>query len=281
MDQLLSRPEIQSALVPFVIALLAYLGLRKITGTAWLWALLAAFLASAALINGLTVTPLTGTRKIILLVIGAIFIAATFRWVIPSNGLQRRFSTIITQVSLLWVFWAVVTRMDPTAMVLFLVGSISLVLVLEYLFVRVIHNPAQLHGAGFSLLLGVGLAATAAASALLGQLALALAAASGGAFLGWILIGGKFAKQSTQPIAVLPYIIAPALLGVAAVIFAQLPWYALIPLTAIPLVVSLVPQKVESRLLRAILSSLPGLVIALGVAFYVWQASNSGSSSGY
>jgi hypothetical protein len=38
-----------------------------------------------------------------------------------------------------------------------------------------------------------------------------------------------------------------------------------------------VPQKAESRLLRAILSSLPGLVIALGVAFYVWQAGSSGS----
>ncbi len=140
-----------------------------------------------------------------------------------------------------------------------------------------IDKPAQLHSAGFSLLLGVGLSATAAASALLGQLALALAAASGGAFLGWIVTGSAPAKQSRQPIAVLPYIIAPALLGVAAVIFARLPWYAMIPLTAIPLVVSLVPQKAESRLLRAILSSLPGLVIALGVAFYVWQAGSSGS----
>jgi hypothetical protein len=277
MDQLLSRPEIQSALAPFVIALLVYLGLRKFTGVAWLWGLMAAFLASAALINGLTVTPLTGTRKIILLVIGAFFIAATFRWVMPSNGLQRRFSTIISQLSLLWVFWAVVSRMNSTAMVLFLVGSISLVLALEYLFVRMIDKPAQLHSAGFSLLLGVGLSATAAASALLGQLALALAAASGGAFLGWIVTGSTPAKQSRQPIAVLPYIIAPALLGVAAVIFARLPWYAMIPLTAIPLVVSLVPQKAESRLLRAILSSLPGLVIALGVAFYVWQAGSSGS----
>ena len=277
MEQLLSRPEIQSAVVPFVIALLAYLGLRKITTTAWLWALLAAFLASAALINGLVVTPLTGTRKIILLIIASFIAAALLHWVLRTNNLQRRVTTIIAQVALLWVFWAVVGRMDSAAMLLFLVGSISLVLVLESLFVRVIDNPAQLHSAGFSLLLGVGLAATAAASALLGQLALALAAASGGAFLGWILTGGTSAKQSTQPITVLPYIIAPALLGVAAVIFARLPWYALIPLTAIPLVVSLIPQKVESRLLRAILSSLPGLVIALAVAFYVWQTGSSGS----
>jgi hypothetical protein len=277
MEQLLSRPEVQSAVVPFVIALVAYLGLRKITAMAWLWALLVAFLASAALINGLIVTPLTGTRKIILLIIASFIAAALLHWVLRSDNLQRRFTTLISQVALLWVFWAVVGRMDSAAMVLFLFGSISLVLVSEHLLVRVVDNPAQLHGAGFSLLLGVGLAATAAASALLGQLALALAAASGGAFLGWIVTGGTSTKQSTQPITVLPYIMAPALLGVAAVIFARLPWYALIPLTAIPLVVSLVPQKAESRLLRAILASLPGLVIALAVAFYVWQSGNSGS----
>ena len=279
MEQLLSRPEIQSAVVPFVIAFVAYLGLRKITAAAWLWALLVAFLASAALINGLVVTPLTGTRKIILLVIASFIAAALLHWVLRSDNLQRRFTTIISQVALLWVFWAVVGRMDSAAMVFFLVGSISLVLVSEHLFVRVIDNPAQLHGAGFSLLLGVGLSATAAASALLGQLALALAAASGGALLGWVLSGSTSRQQTRQPIAVLPYLMAPALLGVAAVLFARLPWYALIPLTSIPLAVSLVPQKSESRFVNALLASLPGLVIALGVAFYVWQTGSS--DSGY
>ena len=164
-------------------------------------------------------------------------------------------------------------------MVLFLAGTISLVLVLEWLFARLVDEPAQLHGAGFSLLLGVGLAATAAASALLGQLALALAAASGGAFLGWVLTGDAQGKQTRQPVAALPYVMAPALLGVAAVIFARLPWYALVPLAALPLAVGLVPQKTESRFLRALLASLPGLVIALGVAFYIWQTGSS--DSGY
>ena len=279
MEQLLSRPEIQSAVVPFVIALVAYLGLRKITAAAWLWALLVAFLASAALINGLIVTPLTGTRKIILLVTASFIAAALLHRVLRSDNLQRRFTTIISQVALLWVFWAVVGRMDSAAMVLFLVGSISLVLVSERLFVRVIDNPAQLHGAGFSLLLGVGLSATAAASALLGQLALALATASGGALLGWVLSGSTSRQQTRQSVAVLPYVMAPALLGVAAVMFARLPWYALIPLTSIPLAVSLVPQKFESRFVNALLASLPGLVIALAVAFYVWQSGNS--ASGY
>ena len=277
MEQLLARPEMQSAVIPFVVALLAYLALRRLTATAWLWALLFAFLVAAALINGLTVSPLTGTRKIILLTIASLFAAALLHWVLANRDLQRRFTTIICQVAILWVFWTVLGRMNSASMVLFLAGTISLVLMLEWLFVRVVDEPAKLHGAGFSLLLGVGLAATAAASALLGQLALALAAASGGAFLGWVLTGDAQGKQTRQPVAALPYVMAPALLGVAAVIFARLPWYALIPLAAIPLAVGLVPQKAESRFLRALLASLPGLVIALGVAFYIWQTGSSGS----
>jgi hypothetical protein len=279
MEQLLSRPEMQTAVLPFVIALLVHLGLRKITATAWIWALLAAFLAAAALINGLTVTPLTGTRKIILLVIASFFAAASLPRLLSSHNLQRRFSTIVCLLAVLWVFWAVVMRMQSAAMILFLAGTISLVLVLEALFERVCENPAQLHGAGLGLLLGVGLSATAAASALLGQLALALAAASGGAFLAWVVTGKAVERQAQQSIHTLPYVLAPTLLGTAAVIFARLPWYALVPLASIPLAVSLVPQRTESRFLRALLTSLPGLVIAIAVALYVWLSGSS--ASGY
>jgi len=84
-------------------------------------------------------------------------------------------------------------------------------------------------------------------------------------------------NQTKQSITTLPYVMAPALLGVAAVIFAHLPWYALIPLASIPLVVNLVPLNTDSRFVHALLASLPGLVIAVAVAFYVWQAGSSGA----
>ena len=276
MDQILSRPEIQSAVAPFVVALLAYLGLRKISAQAWLWAILAAFLVSVALINGVTITPLTGTRKIILLVMASIFAAA----LLPRVNSQRAIAAGFAVLALLWVFWAVVARMEAGAIALFLAGSIGLALWLLLLFERLARNDAQLHAAGFSLLLGVGLAATAAASALLGQLALALSTASAGAFLAWVLAGKKDGAGAAQPsITTLPYVLAPLLLGLAAVMFARLPWHALLALAAIPLAVSLLPLKPDSRFLSALLSSLPGLFIAGAVGFWVWQT--SGSSSGY
>jgi hypothetical protein len=280
MEQLLSRPEIQSAVAPFAIALLAYLGLRKFTAMAWIWALFAAFVVSAVLINGVIVTPLTGTRKIIMLIIAALMAAALLPRILPDRNLQRGAVAALCLLALAWVFWAVVARMPPGAIALFVAGCVALVACLTLSFDRLAHDPAQLQGAGLGLLIGVGLSATAAASALLGQLALALAAGSGGTLLAWVLTGSlRDSGSAGKTMTILPYVLAPATLGVAAVIFARLPWYALIPLAAIPFTVSQVPLKSESRFLRALLASLPGLVIAVAVALWIWQS--SGSDSGY
>lgn len=280
MQQLLARPEFQSAIIPFTAALLVALALHKLNARAGLWALLVAFVVAAGLINGLTLTPLTGTRKIILLVVASLAAAASLPKILPGQNLQRSANSLVLALGLLWVFWAVVARMPTDAILFFLVGASALVLVLQAGFERIVSNPAQLQAAGLSLLLGVGLSATAAASALLGQLGLALAAGCGGAFLAWVIVGGASgATGLRQPITTLPFVLAPVLLGLAAVLFASLPWYALIPLAAIPFAVSLVPLKFDSRFLRALLASLPGLVIAVSVAFWIWQT--SASDSGY
>ena len=279
-QQILSRPEFQSAVIPFTVALLVYLGLYKLTARAALWALLAAFAVAAGLINGLTITPLTGTRKIILLIIASLALAAILPALLTSPKLQRSAATIVYFVSLVWVFWAVVSRWSTDTVIYFLVGFSALISLLQYLFDRLASSPVRLQAASLGLLLGVGLCATAAASALLGQLGLALAAGCGGAFLAWVLVGdAKGSPGLAQPIATLPLVLAPALLGFAAFIFARLPWYALIPLAAIPLLVSLVPLKPESRFLQAALTSLPGIAVAAAVAFWIWQS--AGSSSGY
>lgn len=279
MQQILSRPEIQSAVVPFAVALVTWFGLRKVTATAGLWALLIAFAASAVLINGLTITPLTGTRKIIMLITAALAIAAILPAILPQPKLQRTTATLIYFVALVWVFWAVVSRKPTASVVYSLIGFSVLVSALQYLFDRIATKPAELQAATLSLLLGVGLSATAAASALLGQLALALAAGCGGAYLGWVFVGDAKSGGNAQPITTLPYVLAAVLLGLAAVVFARLQWYALIPLAAIPLAVSLAPFKPESRFLQAAQASLPGLAIAIAVAFWVWHS--SASDSGY
>ena len=281
MDQLLSRPEFQSAIIPFVIALLGFAGLRKITPSAWPLALLVAFLVSAGLINGLVFTPLTGTRKAIVLVAAALAVVALLPLLLRRIAWSRSLVTGLCLLGLAWVFAAVVARMEWTAMLLALGGTLALVAALSLSFARVVDSQARLHGAGLGLMLGTGLCATAGASALLGQLALALSAAVGGMLLGWVLLGGAAkSASSANPLSTLPYVMAAALFGLAATIFARMPWYALIPLAAIPLAASLVPLNPRSRFLAAFVFSLPGLVIALATAYWVWQAA-SASASGY
>jgi hypothetical protein len=279
MDQILNRPEFQSAVIPFLVALAVSAGLRKAVGGAWIWALFTAFLVSALLINGLTLTPLTGTRKIILLVLGAGIVAAIAPRLLRPARLQSIAAAGLTLLSVAWVFWAVVARKDTLGIALFAAGAIALVLSLAWSLERTRNSEARLHAAGFTLLLGTGLCAMAGASALLGQLALALAAASGGLFLTWVLTGKAIgAGKAGGPLLILPYLLPAAMIGLAASLFARLPWYALIPLATIPLAVSLVPLRPESRFLKALVYTLPGLAVALGTAFWVWQAGSSGSS---
>lgn len=280
MGNFLSRPEFQSAVIPFIIGLLFYFGLRKLTAYAWGWAIFAAFLISAGLINGLTLTPLTGTRKIILLILASFILIAIVRKLISSSNLQRMLLPVIGIAALIWVFWKVMLRMDFLDVTAFLAGSVGLLLWLLWTFDRVGNEDARLHGAGFTLLLGTGLAATAGASALLGQLALGLSAASGGVFLAWVLVGKVNGSGSSSGVAGgFSYALAAALLGLAAVSFARLPWYTLIPLAAIPFATGLVPKISDSRFINALITSLPGLTIALAASFWVWRL--GGASSGY
>ncbi len=282
MEQFLARPELQSAVIPFVVGLAVAAGLRKITAGAWIWALFAAFLCSALLINGATLTPLTGTRKIILLILGACLSASLGAFVLRSVNLQRQAATALVILAVFWIFWVVIGRYDGRSVVIFTAGELALILFTAWGLDRCRRHEAQLHAAGLGLLLGTGLCAMLGSSALLGQLALALGAACGGLLLAWVLLPGQPGGEQVhgQPLAILPYLMPAVTIGLAAVIFARLPWYALAPLAAIPLATSLVPYRSESRFLTALVGSLPGLILAGATAFWVWFAGSS-TASGY
>jgi len=268
--------------MPFIVGLAVAAGLRKITSNAWIWALFAAFLCSALLINGTMLEPLTGTRKIILLILGACLVSSLGAFLLRSLNLQRQAATGLVILGVFWIFWTVLGRYDGRAVVIFTAGLLTLVLFTAWGLDRCRNQEAQLHAAGLGLLLGTGACALLGSSALLGQLALALAAACGGLYLTWVVLPGQSGGEQlhARPLAIMPYLMPAVSIGMAAVIFARLPWYALAPLAVIPLATSLVPYRSESRLLSALVNSLPGLIIAGATALWVWYAGSS-SASGY
>ena len=72
MNDLLANPAIQSGIIPFLIALIAAWGLRRL---GWVWSGLGfaiAYYVSVYLAAGFQLTPLTSTRKILILGMAAI-----------------------------------------------------------------------------------------------------------------------------------------------------------------------------------------------------------------
>lgn len=267
MDELLQNPVFQAAIVPFAIALAAGF-LLKYAG--WQWAGLSVvlgFYAGVSLITGFEFTPLTSTRKIILLGM----IAAGVGLVLDLLNLKQRhlapLLVILGAGALLWVIWPPLMRMEGAEKWIYGMGGIAyvgwLLASMEGLRSRALRADTALLNLG----LGTGLAAVMGASALLGQLASALAAAIG-AFL---LLS---ALKKTLPVGfvmLLPAALLGGLIGVSALVYAKLPWYCLPILATIPLLARLpLPKKLPlwGQALALVLMTLPG---AAGAVYVAWK----------
>jgi len=109
------------------------------------------------------------------------------------------------------------------------------------------------------------IAATIGATALIGQLAGAIAAACGALLLMTMLAG----KTWSNDMLLLPLILMTGLFGIAAVIYARLPWQSLIILMAVPLVPRL-PLTLSNIWLKIIAQAVLMLPIAAAAVYLAW-----------
>jgi hypothetical protein len=132
--------------------------------------------------------------------------------------------------------------------------------------------PVRAGSAGMALGMGTGVAALFGASALLGQFGLALGAAAGACLL------IQMVSNSPLPCGrsyTLPLSLIAGLTGSLATLTAQLPWYALPALAAIPVVAKIpVPDKWALRL-QALLLSVVSLVCAAGAVYLTWRVAGA------
>jgi hypothetical protein len=135
--------------------------------------------------------------------------------------------------------------------------------------------PVRHHAVLFGAALATGIACVLGTSALLGQLGMALGLAAGsGLLLG--LFGVRIASSCALRV---PVMLATALLGLGGVVLATLPWYCLIPLAAVPIVVRwlALPSSRPAAVLVATLAALVPGAVAVALA---WSALDP-SSYGY
>lgn len=267
MDELLANPAVQAAGVPFIAALVVGLLLRPV---GWYWAglaVIAGFYASVSLITGFEFTPLTSTRKLVLIGMCAAAVGLALDYLAAKPRQLYPLLAVLGGGTVLWVIWPPLMRMEGAALWMYGAGSIAYVvwilLALEGLRNRALRADAAL----MSLALGTGIAALMGASALLGQLASALAAATGA-----FLLLSIFKK--TLPVGLLmllPAALLSGLIGISAMTYAKLPWYSLLALATIPLLARIpLPQKLPLWGQAAALVALT-LPAAAGAIYLVWR----------
>jgi len=274
MNTLLSNPAIQSGIIPLIVAFVSAFLLKRFGGSWPGLAFAIAYYISVYLAAGFQFYPFTSTRKILMLgiiaiVLGVVIDAGKFR-------LKNLFGIIffLGAIATLWVIWPVLARQEGISFILMAIPSLIYVGWLTAGCHQIRHRPEQSAMIALALGLGTGISAILGASALVGQLGIAIGAISG-AFLLLHLVNQKIQTGSTF---MLPVGLLSGLLGIGAVIFASLPWYCLLPLVAIPLTsyIQLPGQLTKLKLLLLLAAfTLPFPIIAIVLT---WVATNSSES---
>lgn len=269
MNEFLSQPALQSSLIPFCVALAMaaslLAGAKRWSGLA----VVAGFYAAVYLIAGFEFAPLTSTRKILLLGIAALLAGIALDALRANARVGAGALFWLGGAALLWVVWPVVQREELRGAValggmgvIYAVGVMSLTSELAA-------KPRHAGVALLTLSLGTGGAALMGASALIGQLGLALGAATGA----WLLLAMWKPTLGAGNVLTLPVGFLNALLGYGAFVYARLPWFALLPLVLIPLLVRFIApaEAVASwrQTLWLVLFTAPLAVLAVFLAWWV------------
>lgn len=267
MDQLITHPAVQAAVVPFVAALVVAAALRhsRLPGLA----VVCAFAAAVGLTMGFSFETFTAARK--LEVIGfttAILVTGFAAAGVEQTARVRLALGLAVGASVPWLLWRVLQQQEAASAVLKGLASAAFAALLLDAALR--GSGDRVRSAVTALMLGltVGALAVLGASVVLGQLAIAVAAGVGAVLL--VLLAGAGAAQSAWSF-ILPAVTICGLASLLVVFTGSLPWFCLVPLLAIPWATRLVPLDLDRRWRTVSLSLLACLLpsaLAVGMAWF-------------
>lgn len=270
MDALLANPAVQAAGVPFVVTLIAAWALARAGRYGSGLAVALGFFIAVALFAGIVLPPRTSSQKIIASVLVAVPLAALLdlRWV----GRQALpLAAVAGAAAALWVIWPVAMRSEGAAFWQLVLGGAVYVGWLSAATGGLRQRPIAALTAATALGLGTGSAALLGASALLGQLGLALGtAAAAAALLHLITLGQRGGRILTLPVG-----LAAGLVGLAAVVYSRLPWPALLALALVPPLGCLPLATTKPRLQMVIVGCLT-LAAAAAAVVLSWKSAGGG-----
>ncbi len=276
MTDLLQNPAIQAGVLPFVVALLMALPLAR---TRWLAAATGSgVVVLLALTVGFGLEPLTAVRKTILLMLAAIALALALE--AAGIGLRR---IVVAAISLavalatLWVLQRILQQAEGGAGWRMALGATLFVLVLAASLLAASADPLRASVIGVALGWGSGALAVLGASALLGQLGIAIGTACAAAALAQILRGAPAPAGWT---IALPAAVGTPLIGVLAVTTGELQAHLLLPLLLVVPAACLVRRGALKPWLHATLQGLAALVPVMAAVAWAWFDAMSPTSGG-
>jgi hypothetical protein len=274
MQDLLQNPMVQAGIAPLVVALAVALALWR-TRHAWV-AVIAAYAVAMALSSGISFSPLTAGRKVMLLALLApVLGAALDRLDAARLRALPAVLSVLGGLATLWVFATLLGQREGGERLLAGAGMVAFVGGFVYLSLRLREQGAAGGAHGIAAGLGVGVAALLSAS--VGYLTggVALAAGTGAVMLLQFVFNRTAAPGYT---GMLPLAVAPALFATATVMLAQLPWYALPLLAAVPLAAAWATARVQAVRAQLAVACAAAAVAALPFVLVAWNATRAGSS---
>jgi hypothetical protein len=261
MESFLGHPAVQGGVAPFVVGLIvvAILAKAKLGGLA----VTAGFAVAVALASGFAFTPLTATRKVVLLGLLAPLVGIAMDFALRKSRTLTVVIALACGALTVWVFWSVLQQ-KPVGEALLLAGSLAVFVAwLVGSMLELAGQPVRAGAAALMLGLGTGVSAILGASALLGLYGIAIGAGAGAFVLAQMLTGKKIAAGATLTLSAA---VAAGLVAAAALVLAQLPWYALIVLGLIPLAARLPASDRLPVWTQAFIVSGYGFAVALSLS---------------
>jgi hypothetical protein len=271
--ELLNHPAVQGGVAPLVVALVIATVLAR-TRLAWL-AIAGAYATTIALTTGFQFSPLTASRKILLvgLIVPVIGLAADLM-PRPSRAIVVGFALAAGLVSI-WTFASVLRQQEGSALYVAAAGIAVFGFLLTALVLALRADGSRTGAAGLGLGLATGVAAVVSASIGFLLAGIAVAAAAGALLLVQVVFSRNIAARFTGALSIA---ILTSLFAAGSLMLAQLPWYALPLLLLVPLAAMLPASERLPLIVRAALLAFYALVAAIFPIAAAWYAARGSFS---
>lgn len=260
------HPAVHGGVAPFFVALVVSLALGplRLGGLA----VIAAFLTGMYFVSGLQFTPLTATRKIVLLAIAAPAVGVLADFAFRPTRAGAALLALCAGAGALWAFWPVLAQKPPAqAWLLGASAAAALAFMVGFAQLQLAADSIRAGAAALGLGLGAGIAAIIGASASYGLYGIALGAGAGGFLLPQMIRGKRSFAGATFT---LTSMLLGGLVAAGAMILASVPWYSLLVLALVPVAARLPGPEKAPIWLQAVLFSLYGFVVAGLACVLAW-----------